>query len=144
MYNYLVMKHEMEQRIYYSDTDAYGVVWHGSYLRLMEGARVEFCRSVGIDLVELKKNDIAIPVTNINIRYKSSAVLDESVIIETSLIKLTPLTAVFSQITKNAETNQIHTIAEVEVVAVHNDGKIYRRLPEELKSKLEGTLLCSV
>ena len=138
------MKHEFKQRIYYADTDAYGVVWHGSYLRLMEAARVEFCRDIGIDLVELKENDIAIPVTNINIRYKSSAVLDEYITVETSLLKLTPLTAVFSQTIKNVETNQVHTIAEVEVVAVHNDGKIYRRLPDELKLKLEGTLLCSV
>ena len=136
------MKYEFKQRIYYADTDAYGVVWHGSYLRLMEAARVEFCSAIGIDLVELQKNDIAIPVTNINIRYKSSALLDEHIIVETSLIKLSPLTATFQQIIKNAETNQVHTQAEVEVVAVHNDGKIYRRLPDELKSKLEGVVEC--
>lgn len=136
------MKHEFKQRIYYADTDAYGVVWHGAYIRLMEAARVEFCSALQIDLVKLQKEDIAIPVTNINIRYKSSAVLDEHIIVETSLIKLSPLTATFYQIIKNAETNQIHTLAEVEVVAVHNDGKIYRRLPEELKLKLEGALEC--
>ena len=136
------MKHELKQRIYYSDTDAYGVVWHGSYLRLMEAARVEFCSALRIDLVKLQQNDITIPVTNINIRYKSPAVIDEHVIIETSLVKLSSLTAVFSQIIKNAATSQIHTQAEVEVVAVHNNGKLYRRLPDELKSKLEGALVC--
>ena len=136
------MKHEFKQRIYYSDTDAYGVVWHGSYLRLMEAARVEFCRDIDIDLVELKQNDIAIPVTNISIRYKSSAILDEQITVETALAKLTPLTAVFSQIIKNTETGQVHTVAEVEVVAVHNDGNIYRRLPDELKLKLERVYEC--
>ena len=136
------MKHEFKQRVYYADTDAYGVVWHGTYLRWMEAARVEFCDILGIDLVQLKNEDIAIPVTNINIRYKSSAFLDENVVVETVLTKISPLTAVFSQIIKNAETNIVHTIAEVEVVAVHNDGKIYRRLPEELKSKLERALEC--
>ena len=137
------MKHEFKQRIYYADTDAYGVVWHGAYLRLMEAARVEFCSALGIDLVKLKSNDIAIPVTNINIRYKSSAIIDEHIVVETSLIKLSPLTATFLQITKNAETNQVHTHAEVEVVAVNNRGKIYRRLPEELKSKLEEAMECN-
>lgn len=134
------MKHEFKQRVYYADTDAYGVVWHGTYIRWMEAARVEFCDVLGIDLVELRKNDIAIPVTNINIRYKSSALLDEHITIETTLAKLSPLTATFSQVIKNTETNQIHTIAEVEVVAVNNNGKIYRRLPDELKSKLERAL----
>ena len=136
------MKHELKQRVYYADTDAYSVAWHGSYLRWMEMARVEFCSELGIDLVELQKKDIAIPVTNISIRYKSSAVLDERITVETTLIKLSPLTATFKQIIKNSETNSVHTIAEVEVVAVHNDGKIYRRLPEELVSVLQGALEC--
>lgn len=137
------MKHELKQRVYYSDTDAYSVAWHGSYLRWMEMARVEFCTVIGIDLVELQKKDIAIPVTNISIRYKSSAILDERITVETTLIKLSPLTATFKQIIRNSETNQVHTIAEVEVVAVHNDGKIYRRLPDKLKTVLEGALECS-
>ena len=136
------MKHELKQRVYYSDTDAYSVAWHGSYLRWMEMARVEFCSEIGIDLVDLQKKDIAIPVTNINIRYKSSAFLDEKIIIETSLTKMSPLTVTFTQIIKNAESGQVHTIAEVEVVAVHNDGKIYRRLPDELKTVLEGAMEC--
>ena len=136
------MKHEMKQRVYYADTDAYSVVWHGTYLRWMEAARVEFCTQLGIDLVKLQKLDIAIPVTNINIRYKSSAVLDENVVVETTLTKLSPLTATFTQVIKNAETEQVHTLAEVEVVAVHNDGKLYRRLPEELRTVLEGALEC--
>jgi len=137
------MKHELKQRVYYSDTDSYGVVWHGSYLRWMEMARVEFCTEIGIDLVKLQKQDIAIPVTNINIRYKSSAFLDERIVIETTLTKMSPLTVTFTQIIRNAETGQVRTQAEVEVVAVHNDGKIYRRLPEELKHTLEGALVCS-
>ena len=136
------MKHEFKQRIYYADTDAYGVVWHGSYLRLMEAARVEFCSAIGIDLVALKNNNIAIPVTNINIRYKSSAVIDEHIVVETSLTKLTQLVATFTQIINNAETNQIHTQAEVDVVAVNNEGKIYRKMPDELVSKLERALEC--
>ncbi|MCQ2743580.1 MAG: acyl-CoA thioesterase [bacterium] len=136
------MKHEFKQRVYYADTDAYGVVWHGSYLRFMESARVEFCSELGINLVKLKKKDIVIPVTNINIRYKSSAVLDENIVVETVLSKLTPIIALFTQIIKNEETQQVHTTAEVEVVAVHNNGKIYRRLPDELKLKLEGALEC--
>ena len=134
------MKHELKQKVYYSDTDAYKVAWHGSYLRWMEMARVEFCSTLGIDLIELQQKDIAIPVTNISIRYKSSAVLDETVLVETFIKEMSPLTVTFSQIVKNADTGRVHTIATVEVVAVHNDGKIYRQLPEELKSVLEGAL----
>lgn len=136
------MKNIFEQRVYYADTDAYGVVWHGSYLRWMEAARVEFCKECDIDLVDLMSKDITIPVTNINIRYKSPAKLDETVIVETYLLKLTPITAVFHQVIKDKSTDIVHTIADVEVVAVNNVGKIYRRMPDTLKDKLERTLEC--
>ena len=124
----------MEQRVYYADTDSYGVVWHGTYLRWMEQARVEFCRNFGIDLVSMKENDVVIPVTNINIRYKASAKLDEIIVVETEITKITPLTIVFNQVIKNKETQKPYTIAEVEVVAVNGEGRIYRRMPEVLKA----------
>ena len=92
------MKHLLEQTVYYADTDSYGVTWHGTYLRWMEQGRVEFCREIGLDLVEMKKNDIVIPVTNINIRYKASAVLDDKIIVETEITKVSPLTVEFSQV----------------------------------------------
>lgn len=137
------MKHLIHQRVYYGDTDAYGVVWHGTYLKWMEAARVEFCTNIGIDLVELYNNDIAIPVTNINIRYKSSAKLDERILVETSVTKLTQLSVTFTQIIKNELSGNVYTIAEVDVVAVHNNGKLYRRLPDCLKEKLERNIECS-
>ena len=82
------MKHEFTQKVYYADTDAYGVVWHGSYLRWMEKGRVDFCEDLGLNLVTLQEQDIALPVTNMNVRYKSSAKLNDTVVIETSLTKL--------------------------------------------------------
>ena len=134
------MKHIFEQTVYYGDTDAYGVAWHGSYLRWMEQARVEFCRAIGIDLVELKKNDVAIPVTNLNIRYKASALLDERIIVETEISEMTPLIVKFSQNIKNKETGKIYTTGTVEVVAVNNQGRIYRRIPDNLRIPCEKSM----
>jgi acyl-CoA thioester hydrolase len=137
------MKHLLKQRVYYGDTDAYGVVWHGTYLRWMEAGRVEFCSEAGLDLVELKKNDIVLPVTNINIRYKSSAKLDDNIIIETKIVNITPILVKFAQSVKNAETNQVYITAEVDVVAVNNEGRLYRRMPEVLKNVCERAMECS-
>ena len=131
------MKHVLEQTVYYADTDAYGVVWHGTYLRWMEQARVEFCRELGIDLVSTKENNVIIPVTNINIRYKASAKLDETIVVETQITKISPLTVTFNQVIKHKDSEKIFTIADVEVVAVNNEGKIYRRMPELLKLACE-------
>jgi len=135
------MKHILEQTVYYADTDSYGVVWHGTYLRWMEQARVEFCRELGIDLVSMKENDVVIPVTNINIRYKASAKLDDKIAVETTITKISPLTVTFNQIIKNRENDKIYTVSDVEVVAVNGEGKIYRRMPEVLKTACEKGML---
>jgi len=135
------MKHIFEQTVYYADTDAYGVAWHGSYIRWMEQARVEFCRDIGIDLVELRKQDVAIPVTNLSIRYKASAMLDERIVVETEITKMTPILVQFTQTIKNKETDKVYTIGTIEVVAVNNSGKIYRRIPDILKEPCEKSML---
>ena len=134
------MKHIFEQTVYYGDTDAYGVAWHGSYLRWMEQARVEFCRDIGIDLVEMRRQDVAIPVTNLNIRYKASALLDDRIVVETEITKMSPIVVQFTQTIKNKESDKVYTIGVVEVVAVTNEGKIYRRIPEILKIPCEKAM----
>ena len=134
------MKHILESTVYYGDTDSYGVVWHGTYLRWMEQGRVEFCRKAGLDLVELKNNDIVIPVTNINIRYKASAKLEDRIIVETSITKVSPITVTFNQLIRDKNSDKVFINAEVEVVAVNGEGKIYRRMPETLKLTCERAM----
>lgn len=134
------MEHIFEQQVFYSDTDAYGVVWHGSYLRWLEMGRVFYCEQLGLDLNSLKENDIVIPVTNLNVRYKASAKLNDKLIIKTKVSKITPLSMTFEQIITNASTNQTYIQAYVDVVAINNSGKLYRRLPDVLKTAFENSM----
>ena len=134
------MKHTFEQKVYYSDTDAYGVVWHGAYLRWFEMGRVMWCEMTGHNLIDLKNQDIVLPVVGLNIRYKSSAKLNDEIIIETSIEKCSNLSVTFKQFIKSKETGKIFTEASVEVVAINNEGKLYRRMPEVLKKIFERAL----
>ncbi len=127
----------MNQKVYYADTDAYGVVWHGAYLRWMEAARVEFCERLGLNLIDLKENDIALPVVNLNVRYKSSAKLNDSIIVETSITKFNGLSVRFTQTVKSEVTGKTFVEADVDVVAVNNDGKLYRRMPKVISDVFE-------
>lgn len=136
------MKHKFEQKVYFSDTDAYGVVWHGAYLRWMEIGRVDYCQSVGYSLTELEARDILLPVSSINIKYKSSAKLEDTVIIETEISEFKGLTATFKQTIKSKDTGNIFITADVVIVAVNKDGKLYRRIPEPLASIFEREISC--
>ncbi len=131
------MKNVFETKVYYSDTDAYGVVWHGAYLRWMEKGRVDLCDSMGLDLVTLKNSDILMPVTNMNVRYKASARLNDTIIIETWIEKYNSLSITFKQVIKSKETGKLFIEALFDVVAINESGKLYRRLPEAVVSAME-------
>ena len=131
------IKHIFEQKVYYADTDAYGVVWHGSYLRWLEMGRVELCEMMGHNLIELQSQNIAMPVVNINVRYKSSAKLNDEMIIETSIQKFNSLTVSFEQKIINKGTGKPFIEAIVDVVAIDNNGKLYRKMPQILLDAFE-------
>lgn len=137
------MKHIFEQRVFYADTDSYGVVWHGSYLRWMEMGRVYWTEAAGFNLIDLKENyDIVIPVAGVNIRYKMSAKVDDIIVVETELLSFNGLSAVFRQIIKNKETGKVYTEAGVTIVAVSKGGKLYKRMPKLLADVFEQELKC--
>lgn len=134
------MKNIIEQKVYYSDTDAYGVVWHGSYLRWLEMGRVEICEMMGTTLVELEAQNIVLPVVNINVRYKSSAKVNDEMIIETSVQKFNSLSVTFEQKIFNKNTGKTFIEATVDVVAVDKNGKLYRKMPQVLTDIFEKAM----
>ena len=138
------MKHIFEQKVFYSDTDAYGVVWHGSYLRWLEMGRVGFCEMMGHNLIDLKNQDIVLPVVNLNIKYKMSAKLEDEMVIETEISEFKGVSVTFRQIIKSKETGKTFVEADVAVVAINNDGKLYRKMPEVLAKSFEEVLKCPV
>ena len=138
------MKHTFEQKVYYSDTDSYGVVWHGSYLSWLEMGRVELCNEMGLNINELHAQDIALPVVSLNVKYKSSARLEDVMIIETEIAEFKGFTVTFKQSIKSKETGKTFIEADFVVVAISNDGKLYRRMPKVLTDKFNEVMECQV
>ena len=136
------MKHIFEQKVFYSDTDAYGVVWHGSYLRWLEMGRVGVCEMLGHNLIDLKEKDIVLPVVNLNVKYKMSAKLNDVVVTETEISEFNGFTVKFKQIIRSKETGKVCIDAGVSVVAIDNNGKLYRKMPEVLAKSFDEVLKC--
>lgn len=131
------MKHAFTTKVYYSDTDSYGVAWHGSYLRWLEMGRVMLCEQAGYKLSQLEKDDIVLPVAELNVKYKNSAKLEDEISIETQVIDKGRFYITFQQIIKDEKSNKTYIEALIKVVAIHKDGKLYRSLPEQI------TKICS-
>ncbi|HNW26768.1 MAG TPA: thioesterase family protein [Candidatus Gastranaerophilaceae bacterium] len=134
------MKNILEQKVYYSDTDAYGVVWHGSYLRWLEMGRVELCEDMGYNLIELENQDIVMPVVNINVRYKASAKINNELIITTKVKEFNSICVKFEQKITDKNSGKIFIEALVEVVTVNREGKLYRKMPQILTEAFEKAM----
>ncbi len=122
-----------EIRVLYSDTDAYGVVWHGAYTKWFEAARVGLVEQLGLPLETLEGNDILFPVVEMNIRYKSSAKMNERIIIKQHVKELKPLSVTFEHNVYEKETNKLRVTAYTTIVVTNaKTGKMYRRIPENI------------
>lgn len=76
-------------RVIYADTDLMGVVYHGTYLRYLEHARVEFIRSLGFAYADLERMGVGLPVIDLAVTYLASARYDDIVSVDVGLAKLT-------------------------------------------------------
>ena len=128
------MKHAFKQKVYYSDTDSYGVVWHGSYLRWLEMGRIDLCAQTGQTVSELEKQNVVLPVAEINLKYKNPAKLDDVVLISTEITEKSRCSITFHQAITDEKREKVYIEAIVKVVAIDKNGKLYRSLPEQLNS----------
>ncbi len=127
------MEYTQEIRILYADTDSYGVVWHGAYTKWFEAARVEIVEKLGLKLDALEKNNILFPVVEMNIRYKSSAKMNERIIIKTHIAEVKPLSVTFEHKVYEKSSNTLRVTAQTTIVAINSEsGKMYRRMPDNI------------
>ena len=104
--------------------------------------RVCLCEKMGHNLLELKNKDIVLPVVNLNVKYKMSAKLEDVLSVETEIVEFNGFTVKFKQIIKEKETGKVCIDADVSVVAINNNGKLYRRMPEVLAKSFDEVLKC--
>lgn len=135
------MENNLEFKAQYADTDAYGVVWHGTYLRWMEAGRVEWLFDRGVRIDELaQEKGIVMPVVSVNIQYKFPAKLMDTVVLTTKMKSFSRASITFEQIIRIKETGKICTISEVRATATDKNGKVIRDLASLIGLKPQGML----
>ncbi len=91
-------EHRFPLRVYFEDTDLSGVVYHANYLRYMERARSDMLRVVGIEQRAAQESGEGVyAVTDVSIRYRASARLDDDLIVRSQMTQLTAVRCVIAQ-----------------------------------------------
>ena len=128
------MKHTIETKTYYFDTDAEGVVYYANYLKWMEMGRTELLESKGINLIELReKEGLVFPVKNLSISYHAPAKLYDAVIIETELEGIKGVRFPFKQRILKKQGQILLVEGTLELAAVDRASLKPKRLPDYLK-----------
>ncbi|GMM92659.1 YbgC/FadM family acyl-CoA thioesterase [Qipengyuania sp. MTN3-11] len=77
-------RHLYAVRVYYEDTDLSGITYHANYLRWFERARSDLLRLLDIDQrAAIEAGEGAYAVSEIELKYRRPAKLDDDVVIET-------------------------------------------------------------
>ena len=83
------VEHVYRLRVYFEDTDAAGIVYYASYLRMAERARTEMMRLLGADHAGMMRNDgLVLTVRECEIEYLAPARLDDVLEIRSSLVEI--------------------------------------------------------
>lgn len=106
----------LNARVYFSDTDAVGIVYHANYLDFAERARTEFLREEGIDINDLIKQNIYFVLRCANIQYLAPAKIDDLLSIKAYVAKIGNTSLEVMHEITNAETGL--KLAEVSTILV--------------------------
>lgn len=78
-------------RVRYSETDQMGVVYHTNYVNWLEVGRTEFLRDASVSYRELEAQGLLLPLTDVQVSYKSPARYDDVVEVRTWIEQITPV-----------------------------------------------------
>ena len=126
-------------RVYFENTDAGGVVYHGEYLKFLERARTEWLRHLGFDHQGLARNHrVTLVVTSISCDFTKAARLDDNVAVSVRLESLGKVRCVFAQEVRRDD--EVLVKAKVTVACVTGDNFKPTEIPEALRKKMEAAL----
>jgi len=131
---------ETKIRVRYGETDQMSFVYYGVYAQYYEVGRVELLRSLGLSYKEIEAMGFALPVVNMNIKYKKPAFYDDELTIRTTIKELPTAKITFHYETLN-EKGELLNVGEVILVFVNKKTGKPCFAPEVIMNKLKEKLL---
>jgi len=130
------MKHTIDIRIYYEDTDAGGVVYHANHLKFAERGRTECLRDLGHQNSDLENEfGILFVVKHIDIEYHKPAFLDDALTLTTTIESMKNTSFIMHQAVYRGD----ELIVDMHVALVCVDTNTIKpvRLPDTVRKEFE-------
>ena len=126
---------QLPVRVYYQDTDAGGVVYHGSYVDYFERARTEWLRGLGFDIRQLAERDgVLFIVRELRVAYARPARLDDLLGVTVATAHLGR--AQFTLFQQALRADEVLAEASVNLACVAAGSFKPLRVPDALRARL--------
>jgi acyl-CoA thioester hydrolase len=127
---------DLAVRVYYQDTDAGGVVYHGTYLDYFERARSEWLRALGFDIGEMAQREgVVFIVRDLRIAYAKPARLDDLLAVSVAVEHLGRAQFTLFQVVRR--DGEALVCASVNLACVAAGSFKPLRVPEAVRRRLE-------
>lgn len=124
-------------RVYWEDTDAYGVVYYANYLKFLERARSEWLRSFGLEQPQLIAHHRGVfVVRRVEADYLMPARFNDSLVVEASLAELNRASLTMDQ--RVLRDGELLLSARVTLVWVHEKSFKPARIPAEILASMNA------
>jgi acyl-CoA thioester hydrolase len=82
------LEDEIEFFVRYSETDQMSFVYHGNYVKYFEMGRIAWLNKLGFSYKKMEEDGILLPVIDLKINFKKSALFDDKLTLITTLISI--------------------------------------------------------
>lgn len=137
--------HRHPLRVYFEDTDAAGMAYHASYLRWAERARTESLRAMGLPHQRMiDGHNTILVVRRVEVEYWRPARLDDAVVVETVIARVTGAQVMVDQTVVRQEPRpsggegERLALLRVGLVCVDRDSLRPAPIPEPWRSAFRG------
>ena len=131
-----MITHDTQIRVLYRDTDKMGVVYHANYIVFYEAARNEMFRAIRLPYTLLEQMNIAMPIVEVESKYKSPAYYDDLLTVRATVKELPEVRAVVEYEVFNEAGTVINTGKTV-LGYVNMERKRPCRAPKEFIDELQ-------
>lgn len=119
-----------EIKIRFNEVDSMKIVWHGSYVKYLEDGRDAFGEKYGIHYLDFFREEVVVPIVNLELDYKRPLKYGEKAIVETRFVECDAAKLMFDYIIYRSSDMEICATARTVQVFLSVNMELMLTLPD--------------
>ncbi len=130
--------HLTEIRVRLSETDEFGVVWHGNYVLYFEVARTEMAREFGLTSRDLRAAALFPPVVDLSVQCRLPAKNDDVLLVHSTVDPLETASITIRYRITRRESGELVATGHTRQALVNDRGFLLYQVPPDLEPRLRA------